>query len=46
MAELLDAARLLFVCVDTPPTHSGDADLSRVRAVVEELRRRTATTCW
>jgi UDPglucose 6-dehydrogenase len=38
MNELLDAARLLFVCVDTPPTHSGDADLSRVRSVVEELR--------
>jgi UDPglucose 6-dehydrogenase len=37
MAELLDGARLLFVCVDTPPTYSGDADLSRVRAVVEEL---------
>ncbi|HEX6687414.1 MAG TPA: UDP-glucose/GDP-mannose dehydrogenase family protein [Solirubrobacterales bacterium] len=38
MSELLDAARLLFVCVDTPPTRSGDADLSRVRSVVEELR--------
>ncbi|HEX5713369.1 MAG TPA: UDP-glucose/GDP-mannose dehydrogenase family protein [Solirubrobacterales bacterium] len=37
MAELLGGARLLFVCVDTPPTYSGDADLSRVRAVVEEL---------
>jgi UDPglucose 6-dehydrogenase len=37
MSELLDGARLLFVCVDTPPTQSGDADLSRVRAVVEEL---------
>ncbi len=37
MDELLGAARLLFVCVDTPPTRSGDADLSRVRAVVEEL---------
>jgi len=37
MSELLGAARLLFVCVDTPPTYSGDADLSRVRAVVEEL---------
>jgi UDPglucose 6-dehydrogenase len=37
MKELLEAARLLFVCVDTPPTRSGDADLSRVRAVVEEL---------
>ena len=37
MGELLERARLIFVCVDTPPTHSGDADLSRVRAVVEEL---------
>jgi UDPglucose 6-dehydrogenase len=38
MSEVLEAARLLFVCVDTPPTHSGDADLSRVQAVVAELR--------
>jgi UDPglucose 6-dehydrogenase len=37
MGQLLDSARLLFVCVDTPPTRSGDADLSRVRSVVEEL---------
>jgi UDPglucose 6-dehydrogenase len=37
MGELLERARLLFVCVDTPPTRSGDADLSRVRAVVDEL---------
>jgi len=37
MSELLAGARLLFVCVDTPPTYSGDADLSRVRAVVQEL---------
>jgi UDPglucose 6-dehydrogenase len=37
MPELLGGARLLFVCVDTPPTYSGDADLSRVRAVVDEL---------
>jgi UDPglucose 6-dehydrogenase len=35
--RVLDSARLLFVCVDTPPTESGDADLSRVQAVVEEL---------
>jgi len=27
----------LFVCVDTPPTNSGDADLSRVWRVVDEL---------
>src|SRR5829696_4654466 len=37
MSDLLEGARLLFVCVDTPPTYSGDADLSRVRAVVQEL---------
>jgi UDPglucose 6-dehydrogenase len=37
MDELLDGARLLFTCVDTPPTYSGDADLSRVRAVVADL---------
>jgi UDPglucose 6-dehydrogenase len=38
MPDVLEAARLLFVCVDTPPTYSGDADLSRVQAVVAELR--------
>jgi UDPglucose 6-dehydrogenase len=37
MAELLEHAELLFCCVDTPPTYSGDADLSRVDAVVAEL---------
>ncbi len=37
MSELLEAAKILFVCVDTPPTRSGDADLSRVRSVVEDL---------
>ena len=37
MDDVLDAARLLFVCVDTPPTYSGDADLSRVHAVVAGL---------
>lgn len=39
MDELLGGARLLFCCVDTPPTYSGDADLSRVMAVVENLPR-------
>jgi UDPglucose 6-dehydrogenase len=38
MSPVLEGARLLFVCVDTPPTYSGDADLGRVMAVVEELR--------
>ena len=28
---------LLFICVDTPPTYSGDADLSRVWTVIDEL---------
>jgi len=37
MDELLDGAKLLFVCVDTPPTYSGDADLSRVRSVVSDI---------
>jgi UDPglucose 6-dehydrogenase len=30
----LEHARLLFVAVGTPPTHSGDADLSAVHAVM------------
>jgi UDPglucose 6-dehydrogenase len=38
IADVLERARLLFCCVDTPPTYSGDADLSRVRAVVAGLR--------
>ncbi|HUB76663.1 MAG TPA: UDP-glucose/GDP-mannose dehydrogenase family protein [Solirubrobacteraceae bacterium] len=30
-------ARLLFVCVGTPPTHAGDADLSAVHAVADAV---------
>jgi UDPglucose 6-dehydrogenase len=37
MGRVLENAQLLFVCVDTPPTYSGDADLSRVDAVIAEL---------
>jgi len=37
MGDVLDRARLLFCCVDTPPTYSGDADLSRVQSVVDRL---------
>jgi UDPglucose 6-dehydrogenase len=37
MSEVAEHARLLFCCVDTPPTYSGDADLSRVESVVAEL---------
>jgi UDPglucose 6-dehydrogenase len=34
LADVLERCRVVFVCVDTPPTASGDADLSRVEAVV------------
>jgi len=37
LGPLLEHADLLFCCVDTPPTYSGDADLSRVERVVEEI---------
>ncbi len=37
MPDVFARARVAFVCVDTPPTHSGDADLSRVWRVVGEL---------
>jgi UDPglucose 6-dehydrogenase len=37
MADLLDGPRLLFICVQTPPTYSGDADLSAVQRAVEEI---------
>ncbi len=37
MDEVLANTSLLFCCVDTPPTYSGDADLSRVDAVIESL---------
>jgi UDPglucose 6-dehydrogenase len=36
-AEAAGSAELVFVCVDTPPTYSGDADLSRVWTVIDEL---------
>src|SRR3954471_24431364 len=37
IADALEHARLLFVAVGTPPTYSGDADLSAVRAVVAAI---------
>ena len=37
LAPALEHARLLFVAVGTPPTYSGDADLSSVNAVVEAM---------
>ena len=35
--ELKAEARVFFVCVDTPPTVSGDADLQYVWSVVDDL---------
>src|SRR5438067_5228674 len=37
VGEAIAGAELIYVCVDTPPTYSGDADLSRVWTVVDEL---------
>jgi UDPglucose 6-dehydrogenase len=37
LAPALEQARLLFVAVGTPPTYSGDADLSSVHAVVDAM---------
>jgi UDPglucose 6-dehydrogenase len=42
--EALDGAEFVFVCVDTPPLYSGDADLSRVWTVVDELPHDTQAT--
>jgi UDPglucose 6-dehydrogenase len=39
LAPALEHARLLFVAVGTPPTYSGDADLSAVHAVVGSMPR-------
>src|SRR6187401_2788219 len=37
LADALEHTRLLFVAVGTPPTYSGDADLSAVHAVVDAM---------
>src|ERR1700732_806131 len=37
LAPALEHARLLLVAVGTPPTYSGDADLSAVHAVVDAM---------
>jgi UDPglucose 6-dehydrogenase len=37
LSGALEHARLLFVAVGTPPTYSGDADLSAVNAVVDAI---------
>ncbi len=37
LAQMLAASEIVFIAVDTPPTHSGDADLSRVMTVLDEI---------
>ena len=45
-AELFAGADIAFVCVDTPPSASGDADLSRVESVLEAIPPGRRTPCW
>jgi len=44
VADALDGAELAFVAVGTPPTYSGDADLSSIWTVVDELPEDASTT--
>jgi UDPglucose 6-dehydrogenase len=37
VSELKDGTGLFFACVDTPPTASGDADLTSVWSVIDDL---------
>jgi UDPglucose 6-dehydrogenase len=37
LEHALEHARLLFIAVGTPPTYSGDADLSAVHAVIDAI---------
>ena len=37
LEEVFAGARIVFVCVGTPSTYSGDADLSAVRSILDEL---------
>lgn len=37
LREALDGTEIAYICVDTPPSASGDADLSRVWSVVQSL---------
>src|SRR3954464_10122909 len=37
VGDVAERAEIMFVCVGTPPTYSGDADLSAVWTVLDEL---------
>src|SRR5919201_2001588 len=39
VGEAIVGAEFVYVCVDTPPTYSGDADLSRVWSAVADFRK-------
>jgi UDPglucose 6-dehydrogenase len=39
VGEAIDGAEVVYVAVGTPPTYSGDADLSSVWTVIDELPR-------
>ena len=43
--DLFSRAHIAFVCVGTPPTYSGDADLSAVWRVLDELPDRSTPCC-
>jgi UDPglucose 6-dehydrogenase len=42
--EAVEGADAIFVCVGTPPTYSGDADLSAVWTVLDDLRGSASRT--
>jgi UDPglucose 6-dehydrogenase len=37
VAQAIEGAEFVYIAVDTPPTYTGDADLSRVWKVIDEL---------
>jgi UDPglucose 6-dehydrogenase len=39
VGEVFERARIAFVCVGTPPTYSGDADLTAVWRLLDEIPR-------
>jgi UDPglucose 6-dehydrogenase len=44
VVEAIDGAEVVYIAVGTPPTYSGDADLSAVWTVVDELPDETTAT--
>ncbi|MGH3046656.1 MAG: UDP-glucose dehydrogenase family protein, partial [Gaiellaceae bacterium] len=42
--EAVAGAEFLYICVGTPPTYSGDADLSAVWTVIDELQATATAT--